>query len=394
MKTGYVIGRFPWPSETFVSREIADLIDLGSEVEIYAFEGPSPGDVELLSGQARELMARTHYISTGEALTALLRTNIFRMLGANGRFSREATGKSNPLLRLGRAAAIVQRAKRDGVGALHAHWPYATQVAHLASLASGLPYSISIHAHEVAHEGGHFPIVFERLRLATFCNAAAMTFLLDKLPSAAREKAHLVYHGVDVDAFPELPPRPPGGALEVISAGRMTRSKGFDRLVRACAEAVRQGVDVRLTILGRGPERDAVEALAAELGFSERLSLPGWVSHERVRDFLADSDVFALLADIDFNDGLPNVAVEAMACGRPVILSPLPAAVEAVKSGETGFVLKSVDDQAGAIAALVELQDRKRALQMGKAARKTMVERYDARIHIRTLAQLLGQVSQ
>ena len=87
-----------------------------------------------------------------------------------------------------------------------------------------------------------------------------------------------------------------------------------------------------------------LKRLAAELDFSDRLSMPGWVAQESVARFMQEAHVFALLADTEFHDGLPNVVLEAMASGRPVILSPLPAASEAVTSGQEGFVLPDAQD--------------------------------------------------
>lgn len=389
MKIGYVIHRFPWPSETFISREVADLIELGYDVEIYAFEAPGAADAKLLTDQARELMLRTRYIDKREAALALASPSILPMLADERRLARAATSGGNRLLRLGRASALARRLRRDGVTQMHAHWPYATQCAHLASLATGIPYSVSIHAHEVAYDNGHFPVCFERLTFATFCNGAAMEYLLSRLDPSARAKSSLVYHGVDVSAFQVQPPADPAPPLRILSAGRLTASKGFDRLVVACAEAARRGMDVRLTIVGRGPEDETLRRIAAEKGFSERLSLPGWVPHDEVRRHLRECHVFALMASDDFNDGLPNVVVEAMASGRPVVLSPLPAAREIIDDGRNGFVLAAIDDTDGLIRALEALAVEGAATAMAAAARATVVESYDARIHIRRLADLL-----
>jgi colanic acid/amylovoran biosynthesis glycosyltransferase len=388
MKLGYVIARFPWPSETFISREVLDLLGIGVDLEIYAFQKPEGADLDLLTPEARGLIARTQYIDKREAGLALASLATPGMLALNGRFGREATEKTNTLLRLGRAAAVIRRARRDGVDGLHAHWPYATQIAALAHAGSGLPYSISVHAHEVAYDNGHFPAAFETLEFSSFCNQAALDFLMKQLPAQARDRSHLIYHGVDTLAFAELPPAGPAAPLRLLSAGRITPTKGFDRLVRACAQARGQGLDVTLTILGRGPGLDDLRALAAELGFADGLELPGWVPHSEVRGYLSRSHAFALLANTDFNDGLPNVVVEAMACGRPVIVSPLPAAQEAIIPGQTGFILDGVEDYAGFCDAVRALLDGEAARRMGEAARRLVVDRYDARAHIRALADL------
>ncbi|MCK1397435.1 glycosyltransferase family 4 protein [Bradyrhizobium sp. 4] len=388
MKIGYVIHRFPWPSETFISREVADVIKLGYDVEIYSFDKPEGADAKLLGKQAQHLMSRTQYISKFEAAQGIVARSAPNMLREERRIAPTTTSQTTRLLRAGRAAAVAQRARQDGVTQLHAHWPYATQCAHLASSVTGLPYSVSIHAHEVAHDSGHFPACFERVRFATFCNRAAMEYLLSRLDPTARAKSHLVYHGVDTAAFAVQPPAAPNPPLRILSAGRLTGTKGFDRLVRACAAAVHRGIDVQLTILGRGPEEAAIRRIALELNFSERLNLPGWVSHEEVTGHMRACHVFALLASDDFNDGLPNVVVEAMASGRPVIVSPLPAASEIIANGTSGFILSAVDDEDGFIEALKKLSGPGMATNMAAAARVTVEEKYDARCHIRTLASL------
>jgi len=389
MKIAYLISRFPWPSETFISREVSDLMEAGVDVEIFAFEGPPEADMRLLSPQARALAARTRYISKASAAGALLRPGWQRAWALNNRFTREATLKTQPLLRLARAASVALQARKSGVTAIHAHWPYGTQVAQLAHQITGLPFSTSVHAHEVAHDNGHFRAAFETLRFASFCNAAAMNHLLDQLPSGARDKAHLIYHGVDIAAFSYSDQYPPHKPLRILSAGRVTPTKGFDRLIRACARGFAEGLDITLTILGRGPALADLRQLALDLGFSDRLDLPGWVSHDEVRSHILNSHVFALMANDDFNDGLPNVVLESMACGRTIILSPLPAASEAIEHGISGFVLPAVDDPESMLDFLRQLNsDPGLVRSMGQAARQRVVGLYDSRAHIRRLRTL------
>jgi glycosyltransferase involved in cell wall biosynthesis len=111
-----------------------------------------------------------------------------------------------------------------------------------------------------------------------------------------------------------------------------------------------------------------------------------------VQDYLARAHVFALLADTTFHDGLPNVVLEAMASGRPVILSPLPAAGEAVEHGREGFILDAPDDLEGFVAALDKLrQAPEQALRMADAARARVVAEHDAGLQIARLRELFNQ---
>jgi len=387
---GYVIHRFPWPSETFISREVAGLIALGEDIRIYSFEAPGAEQVATLTAQARELMARTHYIGRGEAVRALVSTLGIRVFAdARSRLREAAAGRRLWLL-AARAAALAQHVRRDGVTQLHAHWPYATLACHLAARATGVPYSISVHAHEVAFENAHFAACFPEISSANFCNRAAMEHLLAQLPPEARAKTHLVYHGVDTAQFvpgPEAGPPPP---VRILSAGRLTPSKGFDRLVRACAMAEARGLPVELTILGVGTEEQPLRALADTLGFGAKLHLPGWVSHDAVPGYIAASHAFCLLANTDFGDGLPNVVLEAMAAARVPIVSPLPAAGEAITHGVNGYILESPDDLEGFVAAVAALQaEPGTARAMGLAGREAVVARHDAAAQLRLLRGLL-----
>jgi glycosyltransferase involved in cell wall biosynthesis len=394
MPIGFVIHRFPWPSETFVSRELAGLIALGEDIRIYSFERPGAAQIKLLTPQARELMARTRYIDRGEAVRALATPTGLGIVADAYATMRAATKGRKLWLIAGRAAALSRQLRHDGVTQIHAHWPYATIVTHLTARAAGLPYSISVHAHEVAHENAHFAACFPGLRFASFCNGAAMEHLLAQLPAEMRGKTHLVYHGVDTAQFTPGADAGDPPPIRLLSAGRITPTKGFDRLVRACAAAQARGVPVELTILGTGTGRDALIALADELGFGAHLHMPGWVPHDAMPGHMAANHAFCLLANTDFSDGLPNVVLEAMAAARVPIISPLPAAREAIDHGVNGYIVDSPDDIEGFVAAVSALQAHPQAARdMGRAARQSVVEGHDADVHLRRMRQLLNDVA-
>jgi len=173
------------------------------------------------------------------------------------------------------------------------------------------------------------------------------------------------------------------------SAGRLTATKGFSRLLHLLAQLDRQSVPAELTIVGDGSQREVLTALAGELGISERVRITGWVEPAALRQAFAASDVFCLLADTTYHDGLPNVVLEAQALGRPVLISSLPAAAEAVTHGVDGFVIEP-DDTEGACRVLTQLAREPALRQRIAAAARARVERqHDARHHLGQLHQLL-----
>src|SRR6185436_16889030 len=159
MSIAYLVGDFPKPSETFVSREVLTLRRLGLNVHPFSFQGPTPGDWVNLDPGTQQLAGEVDYLSNRRLWRSGLRVlpGILSGWGYNNAMQAAATCKSNTHLRLLRALVLAQQLKARGVRHLHAHWPYATQVAWLVHKLSGISFSVSIHAHEVEYDYGHFP---------------------------------------------------------------------------------------------------------------------------------------------------------------------------------------------------------------------------------------------
>lgn len=386
-RVAYIIGSFPLRSETFVYREVMGLRERGLEVDVFSVSRPTAAQ----AGDALEATRglRVEYISPLSAVSSLVGGVPRRVRELNSLLQQRATRKSKPLLRLGRALAIAARIRRGGYVRIHSHWPYGHQLASLAHLMTGIPSSVSVHAHEVAYDNGHFGPVFELIDFAAFCNDAARNYLLQQLPAGSASKCHLVYHGVNLAEFAALQLPAEGARLRLVSAGRLTPTKGFPRLLRVVAQLEQQGVPVELTIVGEGSQREVLQALASELGIAERVKITGWVDQAALRRVFQASDVFCLLADTTFHDGLPNVVLEAQALGRPVVVSTLPAAPEAVTDGVNGFIVPP-DDTDAACRVLTRLaREPELRQQQAHAARLRVEQQHDACHHLAHLHQLL-----
>jgi glycosyltransferase involved in cell wall biosynthesis len=133
----------------------------------------------------------------------------------------------------------------------------------------------------------------------------------------------------------------------VLAAGRLVYAKNFDCLIRAFHEVLR-AVEARLIILGEGEERTVLKKLVRDLHIEPWVSLPGNVANPY--SYMSRAAVFVLSSRYE---GLPNVLVEAMACGCPVISTNSPGgAAEILNFGEYGHLVPSGDSQALAIAIL------------------------------------------
>ncbi len=207
---------------------------------------------------------------------------------------------------------------------------------------------------------------------ATTAVAAALRDELLAL-GAAPDKVCVVEHGVDLELF--SPPQDRAAlrarmgvtAPTVLSVGHLIDRKGHDFAIRAIATLP----DVRLMIAGDGPREGALRALAASLGVSGRVDFLGHVDQHRLPDLYGAADGTASCSD---REGIANVLLESLACGTPLVATPVWGSPEVVRVPEAGVLTADRSDAAiadGIARLLADLPDR--------AATRRYGERYDWR---------------
>jgi glycosyltransferase involved in cell wall biosynthesis len=145
--------------------------------------------------------------------------------------------------------------------------------------------------------------------------------------------------------------RPPEGHF-ILAMGRLNRQKGHDLLIRAFAAALKTHGEWSLVILGDGPLRNELADLAARLGISRAVALPGVV--DEPVEWLRSSGIFVHPSRYE---GFPNALLEAMSCGCAVIATDCPSGpAEIVRNGENGVLVPSEDVDA-LLSALCTLMD-------------------------------------
>jgi glycosyltransferase involved in cell wall biosynthesis len=130
------------------------------------------------------------------------------------------------------------------------------------------------------------------------------------------DRIHVIYNPVDLDQIRAASVEPikwPLSAPFILAAGRLHPQKGFDVLIRAYAK-IHLRIERELIILGEGPLRAELQALARELGIADRVHFPGFQRNPWA--WMAKADLFVLSSRYE---GFGHVIVEAMACGTPVV---------------------------------------------------------------------------
>jgi glycosyltransferase involved in cell wall biosynthesis len=148
-------------------------------------------------------------------------------------------------------------------------------------------------------------------------------------------------------------------AFYAIAVGRLIRRKRFDLLVDRFALSA--DPNVRLLILGEGPEEETIRERIAAHGLESRVELPGAVWGEKKFQYLANSDVYVSVAS---HEGFGLVFLEAMACGLPVLATPVGGQNDILIHGQTGFILEhEADDLARRIHTLLDAPEEAIAMR-------------------------------
>lgn len=211
-------------------------------------------------------------------------------------------------------------------------------------------------------------------------------FLADRMAKAGvhPDRMHVLNNFVDARAV--TPKRSPGG--NVAFAGRLSYEKGVDVLIEAVA---RLGSGVELDIAGDGPERSALEALAAARA-PGRVRFHGQMGKDRLRALLRSAAVLGVPSR--WHENQPMVVLEAFACGVPVVTSNLGGLPELVDSGQDGLVVPANDPEALAGALTHVLEDPDRGLTMGQAARAKALEAFTPEQHLKRLEALYHKAGE
>lgn len=138
----------------------------------------------------------------------------------------------------------------------------------------------------------------------------------------------------------------------IVSAGRLAEEKNWITLLNAFAIAQKSQPNIRLVLIGDGPQADALKQLAGELGISERVTFTGKIPFEDVPTYLKAADLFAF-ASITETQGL--VTLEAMASGLPVVAVDASGTKDILEDGKQGFLTQNeANDLANGIVKVVE----------------------------------------
>jgi colanic acid/amylovoran biosynthesis glycosyltransferase len=406
LRVAYLAPEMGGVTHTFIHREMAALEALG--VEVVPFATVPPND-SANADETRTLRERTLVLYKLPPATILLMgiaqffRSPIRMIRAKFALIRDIVcaqvpGIGNRFKLIGQfyiGAAFANELVARKIDHLHVHFAHVpATVGMYASLISGVPYSFTAHANDIFVR----PVALkEKVARATFC-ACISEFNVRFLTKLGCNPARLlvVRCGLDTSEYAYETPRRNGNVLSLFSVGRLVEKKGFHVLIGALARVQGRGVPFNCRIVGSGPLEERLRSQIAELGLANCVHLLGSQPQHRVKELLAETDVFVLacvVARDGDQDGIPVALMEAMALGIPVISTEVSGIPELIQNRYNGLLAKPDDDEglADCIVALAEQPQLIEATSL--KARSTIENTFNATHSARELLALFTKES-
>jgi glycosyltransferase involved in cell wall biosynthesis len=212
-------------------------------------------------------------------------------------------------------------------------------------------------------------------------------------------KIDIVRTGIPLDEFPFREREfPADGEWRFVQASRLIEKKGLATTLHAFTAFLLQYPRASLTIAGEGPMLDELEELTRKLKIDDRVTFPGFVASEKLREIYYGSHIFLHPSETgsDGNqEGIPNSMLEAMATGLPVFATDHGGIPEAVENGMSGILVPERDYEALSRVLLETVQDRHLLARLARNGANAVAEKFDQRKQIRRLEEIyLGMIGK
>lgn len=381
--------RFPSLSQTFILNQCTGLRALGVDLTIFADAADATG-LSHPDTVSSDVVARTRYYGIPEPWWRRPLPALQLMAGAaplpiSKRLAlldprhggREST--SGRLLFEGTAVARVPRPD-----VLHAHFgPVGAMVQGLREAGVvDAPLVTTFYGYDVSRTPAALYTRLFRRADALLVLGETMRRRLEAM-GAPSERIHVHRLGVDLERFVPVAARTPvaDGALHVLSIARLVPKKGIADALRAVARARAAIPRLRYTIIGDGPLRRDLEAMAGSLGVADCTEFVGWQAQPDVIALARTADVIlapSVTAPDGDAEGTPVAILEAQALALPVVSTRHAGIPDVVRHGESAILVEEHDVDALA-SAIQAIADPRVARRMGDAGRALVEQQHDIR---------------
>ena len=395
----YLVSAYPATSHTFILREVLGLRALGWAIDCATINSDTR-PLDRITAEERQERERVYGIKA-HGLAGFAQAHVWGLLRHPGGYLRGlgvALRRASNGFRVLQAMAHFTEALMIGRwmqqrGHSHLHVHFGTAAASVASLVRRtFPITLSMTLHG--------PDEFAKVDTEHVADKVAAADLVVCISHFARSQAmnhsdpvhwhkmHVVRLGVFPPGPEQLQP-PPKPGLRLVCVGRLAPAKAQHLLLDAMAELRRRGRDdVRLTLVGDGPDRQSLQAHSATLGLADAVRFTGALNQTEVQAEYSQSDALVLAS---FAEGIPVVLMEAMSRGMPCISTRIAGIPELIEHGVSGLLAAPSDVQ-GLVELMVQLADDLDLRQrLGQAGRSKVLADYNLERNVAALSAVFAQ---
>jgi len=315
---------------------------------------------------------------------------VMRLSGANVAELRQ--NKKFDMNLVDQAESIV---KREGCQILQSHGYKSHVLCALLKRRVRLPWVAFVHGWTSENMKMHCYRIVEMGLVTLATRVVAVSEALGKrLPGIAQRKMTVIPNAVDPAELNDSSGRDvrhelgiSGEALVVGVVGRLSPEKGQIFFLKALARTRQRVPNAVGILLGDGQDRAMLEAEAARCGLAGAVYFTGHVSG--LGDYYRAMDLVAMPS---LSEGMPNVALEAMIFGKPVVASRVGGVPEVVVEGETGFMVTAGDSESLAVALIRMLESPSRMQAMGEAGRRRALDNFSPTARVDRVLELYKEL--
>ena len=399
MRVVYIVGCYPLINITFIYREIVSMRRQGVQIDVIGMIRPQEG---YILEEARHEMDTTFYVQpvnwpafiVAHLFYFLTRPHIYlhSLLYLVTRPHDELSLWLKTWAHFAIGPYVAWNLRKQKPHHIHAHFAdRATVVAYVAARLLGVNHSFTAHAKDIYAENVFLADKIKAAQFVTTCteyNRKYMATLTDE-----PQKIHLLYHGLDFSDF-DLKKQCCVDLPLILAIGKLKEKKGFPYLIEACAILRDRGYNFRCWIIGEGPDRADLLAQIERLDLQKHVHLKGNAPFTQVLEAFAQATIFTLPCVVAANndrDGIPNVILEAMAAGVPVVSTPISAIPEVIIHNETGYLVTPRDSQDLADGLAHLLNSPQERTRLARKAQVFVRERFNVEQNVKGLKLLFEQ---
>ncbi|MFT5387865.1 MAG: glycosyltransferase involved in cell wall biosynthesis, partial [Candidatus Omnitrophota bacterium] len=351
-KVGFLLSQFPEMHETFILREFLGFKKADLSFKIYSYKQCKDA---IIHPQVNHLIGRTFYAPVFE-IVSLLYWLLFRSMALIRSYIKYVLRhiikpmnfiKANGIFI--RSLSIARMMKKHRIQHIHAHWAtMPTTGAQIIADLLGVTFSFTAHAWDIyLSDENELRSKINQAAFAVTCTEFNKKHL-HNLCQESKDKVYKNYHGMDVEFFTMREDKKRDENI-IFAVGRLVEQKGFKYLIQACKELKDRNVAFKCIIVGGGPLQEEFDALIKELNLSDVISIKGKVTQATIKGYFDQASVFAMPCVIATNgdrDGIPNVLLEALAVGIPIVSTDVSGVPEVIINEQTGLVVPPHDAHA------------------------------------------------